>query len=65
MPDLRNEMIKVMEAQRMLGVSKKKMASLLAEGTLPYTLDPLDKRVKLIDRADVERLMGLRQRKVA
>lgn len=65
MHDLQNELMKVMEVQRLLGVSKKKMASLLAEGTLPYTLDPLDKRVKLIKRADVERLMGPRQRMVA
>lgn len=65
MPDLRNELMKVAEAQRLLGVSKKKMASLLVEGTLPYTLDPLDKRVKLINRADVERLMEPRQRMVA
>ena len=65
MPDLQNELMKVMEVQRLLGVSKKKMAALLAEGTLPFTLDPLDKRVKLINRADVERLMGPRQRMVA
>ena len=65
MADLQNELMKVMEVQRLLGVSKKKMASLLAEGTLPYTLDPLDKRVKLINRADVERLMEPRQRMVA
>lgn len=65
MSNLENSLIKVSEVQRLLGVSKKKMASLLAEGTLPYTLDPLDKRVKLINRADVERLMEPRQRMVA
>lgn len=65
MPDLRNELMKVTEVQRLLGVSKKKMASLLAEGTLPYVLDPLDKRVKLVKRADVERLTESRQRMVA
>lgn len=65
MNDLQLELIKVTEAQRLLGVSKKKMASLLAEGTLPFELDPLDKRVKLINRADVERLMEPRHRKVA
>lgn len=58
-------LIKVMEAQRLLGVSKKKMASLLAEGTLRFTLDPLDKRVKLVDRSDVEHLMEQRLRKAA
>ena len=65
MPNLQYELMKVTEVQRLLGVSKKKMAALLAEGTLPYTLDPLDKRVKLISRADVDRLMGPRQRMVA
>ena len=65
MDDLREERIKVTEAQRLLGVSKKKMASLLSEGTLPFELDPLDKRVKLINRADVDRLRGPRHRKVA
>jgi hypothetical protein len=65
MSDIQNELMKVTEVQRLLGVSKKKMAALLAEGTLPYTLNPLDKRVKLINRADVERLMEPRQRMVA
>lgn len=60
-----NRLIKVTEAQRVLNVSKKKMASLLAEGTLPFELDPLDKRVKLVRLADVERLMELRLRKAA
>jgi hypothetical protein len=65
MSDIQNELMKVTEVQRLLGVSKKKMAALLAEGTLPYILNPLDKRVKLINRADVERLMEPRQRMVA
>lgn len=60
-----NLLIKVSEAQRLLGVSKKKMASLLAEGTISYESDPLDKRVKLVKMADVERLMEPRLRKVA
>jgi predicted site-specific integrase-resolvase len=65
MPDQQSELMKVTEVQRLLGVSKKKMAALLAEGTLSYTLNPLDKRVKLINREDVERLMEPRQRMVA
>lgn len=59
---MNDRLIKVTEAQKLLGVSKKKMASLLAEGTLPYTLDPLDKRVKLVNRSDVEQLMEFRLR---
>jgi predicted DNA-binding transcriptional regulator AlpA len=62
---MNDRLIKVTEAQKLLGVSKKKMASLLAEGTLPYTLDPLDKRVKLVDRSHVEQLMEHRLRKAA
>lgn len=58
-------LIKVTEAQKMLGVSKKKMASLLSEGTLSYETDPLDKRVKLVKLIDIERLMEPRLRKVA
>lgn len=60
-----DQLIKVTEAQKLLSVSKKKMASLLAEGALPYELDPLDKRVKLVRLADVNRLMELRLRKAA
>ncbi len=62
---MNTQTIKVTEAQKLLGVSKKKVAALLAEGTLPYELDPLDKRVKLVKLADVERLMEPRLRKVA
>ncbi len=59
------QFMKVVEAQKCLGVSKKKMASLLAEGALPFQLDPLDKRVKLVRRSDVERLMEPRLGKAA
>lgn len=65
MNDLQISLIKVTEAQRLLGVSKKKMASLLSEGTLAFETDPLDKRVKLVKMVDVERLMEPRLRKVA
>lgn len=58
-------LIKVSEAQRMLRVSKKKMASLLSEGTIPFLHDPLDKRVKLLKLSDVERLMEPRLGKAA
>lgn len=46
----------VAEAQRELGVSKVKMARLIREGALHATPDPLDKRFKLIPRAEVEAL---------
>jgi hypothetical protein len=59
------QLLKVIEVQKRLGVSKKKMASLLAEGTLSFQLDPLDKRVKLVRRSDVDRLMESRLGKAA
>ncbi len=62
---MNEQLINVTEAQKLLNVSKKKMASLLAEGTLPFVLDPLDKRVKLVRIADVEQLMEFRLRKAA
>ena len=62
---MNEQLINVTEAQKLLNVSKKKMASLLAEGTLPFVLDPLDKRVKLVRIIDVEQLMELRLRKAA
>ena len=46
----------VAEAMRFLGVSKTKMAKLIAEGALHATTDPLDKRYKLVQRAEVEAL---------
>jgi hypothetical protein len=62
---MNDQLIKVTEAQKLLNVSKKKMASLLAESTISFELDPLDKRVKLVKLSDVERLMELRLRKAA
>jgi helix-turn-helix protein len=58
-------LLKVSDAQRLLGVSKKKMASLLAEGVIPYQTDVLDKRVKLVKLDDVNRLIESRLGKAA
>lgn len=44
------------EAQKRLGISKKKMAELLDKGILASEPDPLDKRVKLVSAAAVEAL---------
>ena len=49
--------IKAAEARRILGISANKMASLLSSGALPYEQDPLDHRVKLVSRKDVDDLM--------
>jgi hypothetical protein len=59
------QLVNVSEAQKLLGVSKKKMAALLAEGSIPYKQDILDKRVKLVRVEDVNRLIELRLGKAA
>ena len=51
------ELITVTEARKILGISANKMSALISSGTLPYEQDPLDHRVKLVRRADVEGLM--------
>jgi len=51
------ELITVTEARKILGISANKMSALISSGTLPYEQDPLDHRVKLIRRTDVEGLM--------
>ena len=55
-----SELITVTEARRILGISANKMSALIAGGTLPYEQDPLDRRVKLVRRDDVEGLMRKR-----
>ena len=55
-----SELITVTEARRILGISANKMSALIGSGTLPYEQDPLDRRVKLVRRADVEGLMRRR-----
>ena len=44
----------VAEARDFLGVSKKKIAQLIADGVLKTEDNPLDKRSKVVRRADVE-----------
>jgi hypothetical protein len=52
-----SELVTVAEARRILGISANKMSALIGSGTLPYEQDPLDRRVKLVKRADVKGLM--------
>ena len=42
------------EARELLGVSKGKMTAMIRNGEIPVYPDPVDKRVKLIKRADVD-----------
>ena len=54
----------IAEATQYLGISNKTMARLIREGALAWQHDPLDKRSKLVKRADVEALKA-RSKKVA
>jgi len=45
------------EARRVLRISPNKMTQLVRTGVLPYKQDPLDARVKLVERGDVEALL--------
>ncbi len=58
---LDKKLIKVSEAQKILGVSRHKMAKLLAEEVLPHVTDPHDKRLKLVKMDDVLRLHETKQ----
>ncbi|MEA2175987.1 MAG: hypothetical protein QOD00_3579 [Blastocatellia bacterium] len=51
-----DDLIIVEQARLLLGVSPKKIASLIAEGVLRTFPNPLDKRTKLVSHAEVLRL---------
>ncbi len=47
------DLITAVEARRLLGVSPWKMTQLFGDGTLRHYPDPLDKRKKLVSKAEV------------
>jgi hypothetical protein len=51
-----NDLIAVAEAQRLLGVSHAKIAQLIRTGSIRHFSNPLDGRVKLVSKAEVEAL---------
>lgn len=55
-----SELVTVAEARQILGISANKMSALIGSGALPYEQDPLDRRVKLVKRVEVEGLMRKR-----
>jgi hypothetical protein len=57
-----NDLIKVTAARKLLGVSPMKMAQLIREGLLLTYDNPLDRRVKLVSRAEVDSLLGMREK---
>lgn len=53
-----NEMLTAREAQEYLGVSKRKMWQLLKSGAVQTQDDPLDARLKLVRKSDLDALMA-------
>lgn len=58
-----SEYVTVAEARDMLEVSKRRIAEMIEDGTLPSEPNPFDKRSKLIKRSDVEELLRKRPSK--
>jgi excisionase family DNA binding protein len=50
------EFVNLKEARELLGVSRTKLWTLIKEGGLPVYRDPLNKRVRLVRRRDLENL---------
>jgi hypothetical protein len=50
-----NRKMKLRDAARYLGISPATMSRLIARG-FPHTLDPIDRRRKLVTVADLDRL---------
>ena len=47
------DLIKVAEARKLLGVSRIKIAELIRDGYIRHFPYPLDKRVKLVSKAEL------------
>jgi hypothetical protein len=61
-----DDLIPMREAQRLLGVSKKTMSEIVKRGDLPVAgRDPLDRRIRLVRRSDVQALLNRSSKKVA
>lgn len=56
---MNKEYFPLVEAAAYLGVSRAKLSRLIKEGAVPYTVSPLDKRFKLLKRADLDRLTAV------
>jgi excisionase family DNA binding protein len=53
-----DDLLTTAQVRQMLGISKQKMAHLIASGELHTQPDPLDGRVKLIRRSEVDALLA-------
>jgi len=54
------DLISTAEAQKLLGVSRPTMSRLLKEGVIRYFPNPIDRRVKLVSKAEVLALLPRR-----
>ena len=60
-----SEYISVAEARDLLGVSKTRIAEMVKHGELTAEANPVDRRGKLLRRAEVEALAAKAGKKVA
>ena len=54
---IKREKMKLTEARRYLGISFTTMTKLIKKGVLAYESDPLDTRVKLVRKSDLDNLL--------
>ena len=50
------EYLSLSDAARYLGCSRVKITQLVKDGVLPYTVNALDKRAKLVSKDDLDKL---------
>jgi hypothetical protein len=55
-----SEYVSVAEARQILGIAEPTMTRLLSDGVLAWEVNPLDRRGKIIKRADVLALVAKR-----
>lgn len=60
-----DDLITATEGRRLLRCGPHKFKALMDEGTLATYEDPIDKRVRLVSRAEVEKLKASSVRKAA
>jgi excisionase family DNA binding protein len=60
-----DEVMTATEARKLLGIGKAKLAKLIASGALPTHKDPLDERVRLVRRSDVDALLSQSRKNAA
>lgn len=54
------EKMKVSQAAKFLRITPSSMSNMINSGKIKYQKDPLDNRVKLVRRADLEKLLRMR-----